>query len=66
MKTALLAQLEKAIGDCLDKAAEQVDHWPDDGFFPPELPKRMAQAAALVFDANYDGQAFAEQESQTA
>ncbi len=63
MNTAILASLEKAIGDCLDKAAESSEHWPN-GYQSPDLVVNMAKAAALVFDANYDGQEYAKREEE--
>jgi hypothetical protein len=60
MKTTTLAALERAINDCLESEAG-TDRWPE-GYQHPELVPQMAKAASMVFDANFMGQAFADQE----
>lgn len=60
MQTEMFLRLERAIGKVIDHYSES-PLW--DGLIEAELHRKMAQAAALVFDASMDGQAFAEKEN---
>ena len=60
MNTKLLADLEQAISDWVERNCEQ-DEWPDRYFYQDQHVD-MAGAAARVFDASCKGQEFAENE----
>ncbi len=62
MTTKLRASLESAISDWIDANCED-DGIPEGGF-NPNLSEQMAAAAASVFDANFEGQAYAKRELQ--
>lgn len=60
MKSRLFNRLEQAIEKMINDAAEDGNYW--DGLIHPSLSKEMATAAAQVFDAAMNGQAYAEKE----
>ena len=61
MKTILFQQIEAAIGEVIGENCED-DLW--DGYIHNALYNQMAVAAAAVFDAAMDGQAYAKKENE--
>lgn len=62
MSTRLLAALEAKVQEWMDAECEAND-WPD-AYVAPSLRSQMAKAAFLVFEANRDGQEYAESERE--
>jgi hypothetical protein len=60
MKTALKLDLEKYMERWMEKNCQSID-WID-VYVYEDLIKDMAFAAEMVFDANYKGQKFAEEQ----
>lgn len=62
MTTKLKAELERAIDDFIQKNCE--DEGTPSGLHHPDLAVNMAAAAALVYDANFSGQEYADRENE--
>lgn len=58
MRARLLGQLEEIIAEWGEKVRDE-EGMPRGVYWPDDLVKNMACAAAAVFDANIDGQIFA-------
>ena len=61
MNSQLFATLEKAINEWGGGISETEEYEELDGYWPEQLSRRMTEAAAAVFDANFEAQDYLEQ-----
>ena len=61
MKTKLRASLEGKIEEWINQICEEHSN-ESGGYYHPGLSHQMAVAAAIVFDASFDAQEFAEEQ----
>ena len=61
MTNHLKATLKQVMEDWIEGEADHPDR--PDGYIHDKLADQMASAAAAVYDANFDGQAFADREA---